>query len=58
MSEEFLYGCGVIPRGTNRLITMSDSTDLDDSETIASSKSVYTSKKKKMKLILTLLERN
>lgn len=57
MSEEFLYGCGVIPRGANRLITMSDSTDLDDSETIATSKSVYTSKKK-MKLILTLLEQN
>ena len=43
-NEEFLYGCGVIPRGANRLITMSDSIDLEDSETIASSKSVYTSK--------------
>ena len=46
MSEEFLYGCGVIPRGSNRLITMSDSTDLDSSETIASSKAVSQNKKK------------
>lgn len=50
MPEEFLYGCGVIPRGANRLVTMSDSTDLNDSESIATSKSVYTTKKK-MKLI-------
>ena len=55
MSEEFLYGCGVIPRGQNRLITMSDSTDLDDSETIASSKAV-SQNKKKMNSDLTELE--
>lgn len=46
MTEEFLYGCGVIPRGANRLVTMSDSTDLNDSESIATSKSVYTTQKK------------
>ena len=55
MSEEFLYGCGVIPRGQNRLIAMSDSTDLDDSETIASSKAV-SQNKKKMNSDLTELE--
>lgn len=40
MSEEFLYGCGVIPRGSNRLIHMTDSVDENASDVIASSKSV------------------
>ena len=40
MSDEFLYGCGVIPRGSNRLIHMTDSVDENASDVIASSKSV------------------
>ena len=40
MSEEFLYGCGVIPRGQNRIIQMTDDTDENASDVIASSKSV------------------
>lgn len=52
-NDEFLYGCGVIPRGANRLITMSDSTELNDSESIASSKAVndLNTEQKKKQLI-------
>ena len=39
-NEEFLYGCGVIPRGSNRLISMTDEYDLNDSDVIASSKAL------------------
>ena len=53
MSEEFLYGCGVIPRGQNRIIQMTDDTDENASDVIASSKSVTNLKteQKKKQLI-------
>lgn len=51
MSEEFLYGCGVIPRGSNRLIHMTDSTDEDASDVIASGKSVVNLKAEQKKTV-------
>ena len=52
MSEEFLYGCGVIPRGSNRLIHMTDSTDEDASDVIASGKSVSNLKAEQKKQLM------
>lgn len=51
MSEEFLYGCGVIPRGQNRIIQMTDDTDENASDVIASSKSVTNLKAEQKKTV-------
>lgn len=56
MSEEFLYGCGVIPRGSNRLIHMTDSTDEDASDVIASGKSVANLKAEQKKQLMNKLQ--